>query len=555
MTAPTAASACSTSDEPLFGTPVARPRTAFVRRLFDVPVSARVAIYGTGAGGLRLRDRLRLERPDVRVVCFVDSFTAGTKDGLRVVMPGDLAGLADAIDEIVIASVHWPDIVRGLSSRGVQRVWVVLPSQALQVRPGGLPTVGRWLRRAGRFVLHSACHLVLRLAASREARRASSPKPRIFWGPSPLINIKYHSQAVGRFGYESATVVDQIYHINSRADFDHTTQEIVDRSRVPSWLKPVLADYVVFLWAIRHFDIFHFYVDGGLLHRTPLKYREFQLLHRANKRVIVTSYGGDVQALSRSRNLLFKHAQNCDYPMSARGERGILRDIDYCVEHADFILSGVDWVDFMPYWDMLISGHFAIDTDEWAPSPVRKRQPGDPLVVLHAPNHRELKGTRFLLRACEELRAEGVEIELRLVEGAKNAEVHRLMADCDVVADQFIVGWYALFALEGMSMAKPVLTFLRPDLVELYSLFSWAGECPIVNTPALEIKETLRRLAANPGLCERLGRAGRDYVVKYHSLDAIGALFDTIYRRLWSAPARAGATSPCAASQEVHDHA
>ncbi len=518
-------------------------QTVFLRKLLEIPVKAKICIYGVGQGGTQLRERLAKVRPDITVVCFMDSFKRGKKDGIEVFLPDDLPRIADRLDELLVASVHWPEITNKLSDAGLRRVWIALMSPPPTSRAGIKTLLRAPLTALLRTPIRWLFDLALHVAARREGRRAPREKPRIFWGPSPLINIKYHSRAVKNLGYESATVVSQIYHINTRADFDHTTQEVADGFRLYRWLptnfKGLLNQHFVFLWAIRKFDIFHFYVDGGLLRSTPLKYREFQLLHLANKRVIITCYGGDVQAISRSRNLLFKHAQNCDYPACVRAESQILRDIDYCVQHADFILAGVDWVDFLPYWDMLICGHFAIDTEEWISVPRGPRAPGDPLVVFHAPNHRELKGTRFLIRACEELRAEGVPIELRLVEGVKNSEIHRIMADCDVVADQFIVGWYALFALEGMSMAKPVLTFLRQDLVELYSLFSWAAECPIVNTPALQIKESLRRLAADPDLCARLGAAGREYVVKNHSLESVGQIFDKIYRRFWCMPERA----------------
>jgi glycosyltransferase involved in cell wall biosynthesis len=107
------------------------------------------------------------------------------------------------------------------------------------------------------------------------------------------------------------------------------------------------------------------------------------------------------------------------------------------------------------------------------------------------------------------------------------------MQDADVIADQFVIGWYAQFALEGMALSKPVLCYLREDLLELYTLFSFAGECPIVNTSPFEIKERLRELAGDTALRAELGERGRRYVVEHHSLEAIGAMFDEIFRALW----------------------
>jgi glycosyltransferase involved in cell wall biosynthesis len=380
--------------------------------------------------------------------------------------------------------------------------------------------------------------LVLYLLALREGRRPRQAKPRLFWGKVPLISIKYHSLAMRRLGYESTTVVDDLYFINPRDDFDILTSELVDRlplvRRLPRFMRVALEPYATFAWALRNFDVFTVYATSRILVTTPLSYRELQLLHRAGKKVVLLAYGGDVQVMSRFRNLAFKHAMCVDYPEFARREAQTLRNMEYCVAHADHVVSGVDWVDYMPRWDTLNAGHFAIDTAEFAPAPEpADRDPERPIVVFHAPNHRELKGTRFLIAACEELKAEGEPIELRLVEKVPNTEVRRQIAEADIVADQFIVGWYAFFAIEAMAMAKPVLCYLRPDLLELYTLYSFAGECPLVNTPALEIKERLRELIHDAERRRELGLAGRRYVEDHHSLEAVGAWLDGIYRGLW----------------------
>jgi len=371
-----------------------------------------------------------------------------------------------------------------------------------------------------------------------ERLKSRRTRPAIFWGITPLINIKYHSEAIKRRGYQSATVVNDVYSINSRSDFDYLTLDIIERSAImkalPKRLKMLLSDYWTFGWAVRRFDIFNFYFVGGILCNTPLKYMELPLLKLARKKTVFTAYGADVQVMSRFRGLLFKHAQNMDYPAFPRQEKQTLRDLRHFSKYADYIIAGADWVDYMPRWDKLIAGHFAIDTEEWKP---QKRQmtstEGREIVVLHAPNHREIKGTRFLIKACEELKSEGLPIQLRIVEKVPNARIRELMEECDIVADQFVVGWYALFALEGMSMKKPVMAYLRSDLLELYILYSYAGECPIVNTHPTRIKEVLRELVENPEMRIDLGKRGRAYVMNYHSLESVGKMFDEIYRRLW----------------------
>ncbi len=47
---------------------------------------------------------------------------------------------------------------------------------------------------------------------------------------------------------------------------------------------------------------------------------------------------------------------------------------------------------------------------------------GTPLRILYAPDHPEFKGAKYLLAAVEELKAEGIPIELVLVQGKSKEE-------------------------------------------------------------------------------------------------------------------------------------
>jgi glycosyltransferase involved in cell wall biosynthesis len=117
------------------------------------------------------------------------------------------------------------------------------------------------------------------------------------------------------------------------------------------------------------------------------------------------------------------------------------------------------------------------------------------------------------------------------MEERSNEEVRKAVSDCDILAEQFI-GGYAMSAVEGMSAGKPVLSHLSwqgQDIREIMKL----EECPIVDTPMDRIKQNLKKLAEDPQLRHELGRAGREYVLRYHSYDAVGKRWDSILRHVW----------------------
>jgi glycosyltransferase involved in cell wall biosynthesis len=375
------------------------------------------------------------------------------------------------------------------------------------------------------------------LAARRDTlrRRRRGDKPRLLYGPTPIISIKYMRGAMAQAGYEARTVVYGSLPIFSQANYDYPLEHFFRSAasgsiwrRAPAML---LGPYRVFLWSLRRFDLFHFFFDGGLLTRTPLRFLEVQLLHLAGKKVVVFPYGGDVAALSTIRSAAWRRGIAFHYPELASRERAILRQIRYFCKRADFVVANIVHAESLPRRDLLTTLYYPIDTEQWKPV---ERAPDDgPVTILHAPNHRLLKGTDFLLDACRELEEEGLALELRLLEGVPNDELKRILEDTDIVAEQFLLG-YALAAVEGMSLGKPVLSNLSDDeYYEIHRRETGLDECPIVSTTPEQIKDHLRSLITDPELRRSIGDAGRRYVLKYHSYEAMARMWELVYRKVW----------------------
>jgi glycosyltransferase involved in cell wall biosynthesis len=101
------------------------------------------------------------------------------------------------------------------------------------------------------------------------------------------------------------------------------------------------------------------------------------------------------------------------------------------------------------------------------------------------------------------------------------------------VVDQLLLG-YALTAVEGMSLGKPVVSNLTDD--RYYDVFRHEtrfSTCPVVSASPDTIHAVLKDLVEHPEKRERLGQAGRAFAEREHSYAAMGEMWSAVYARLW----------------------
>jgi glycosyltransferase involved in cell wall biosynthesis len=167
--------------------------------------------------------------------------------------------------------------------------------------------------------------------------------------------------------------------------------------------------------------------------------------------------------------------------------------------------------EFVPYTSV-----FPADVE-----PAFTRAAGDPLRVAHAPSHRGVKGTDRVIDAVARLCAEGVRIELDLIEGLTHEEALTRYAKCDVLVDQLLAGWYGGVAVEAMALGKPVVAYIRDDDLRLIPP-QMREDLPIVRTTCATLEDDLRALAELPAEdFHALARDSRRFVERWHDPHAI----------------------------------
>ena len=332
-------------------------------------------------------------------------------------------------------------------------------------------------------------------------------------------------------GFKSFTVVHTTYHTTDAFDF------VLDRrvGRFP--LSVLLARYFVFFFACLTAQQVHGYFDGALL--PSRKVRVFNptelLAYRfLSIKLFVWTYGGDVREQAKTKSL---GEPNCCTDCNAVGFACIClqskasQNLTRVARSATQTFSMGDMTEYTPgsrddlfFWPVDLGRDNGATYRSVFPEPSVNR----PLRVVHAPNHPLFKGTSHLVKAVEELKMEGLEIDLILVQGKANDEALRIYRSADIIFDQCMIGFHGYFALEAMALGKPVMCFIRKP--QEYLLMP--DECPIINTTRETLKEDLRSFAARRDRLVDIGQKGRSYIEKHYSMEAFAGRLEHAYRDL-----------------------
>jgi glycosyltransferase involved in cell wall biosynthesis len=339
------------------------------------------------------------------------------------------------------------------------------------------------------------------------ARRRRGERPRLVWGPGPPSEqLGSWSEAIRRRGYES------------------TTSDEVASSRL-------MRDYRLFAWTLRNADFELTFFDGGYLRHTPLRWLEVRLLRLAGKKLVVFAHGRDIAVpgyLGAIEQPLLQ-----DYATLEVVGPTVKRRVDHFAHWADLVVRGSQ-NGYLPRADVLWVTQLAIDPADY-PSTTAESSPdgdGEEVGVIHLPDHPHVRGTAELTQAIEELREDGLRVRLDLVEGLKDPEMRRAVQAADLVADRLVAG-YGMFGLQGLAAGKPVLSAVSGMPREARDSAAMRA-CPIVDADGASVKEQLRRLVESPELRARLGSAGRQFTLHYHSLEVVGRCWEAIIEHLWT---------------------
>jgi glycosyltransferase involved in cell wall biosynthesis len=309
-------------------------------------------------------------------------------------------------------------------------------------------------------------------------------KLRVTHCPVNVAGIPWENvQALRRKGADARLVVFERGQLHPEADWS-----LDRRGALP---RRLATQFAALARLLPRTDVFHFYFGLTFVPKSL----QFPILRATGKKSVFHFLGSDIRGKTPAE--------------LAYGKRADAQ-----------IVGSYDAIRWIPEANVVPPG---LDLRPFVPHP-----PSDSLrpLVVHAPSNRAKKGTEYVIEACAQL-----PVELDVVEGVPHEEARERYERADIVVDQLDAGWHGVFALEAMALGKPVLSYLKPDVVER-SAEAFGVRVPIIPATKETLVDALRPLVESPALRREIGAASRAYVEQVHDIDRVVDRLLDIYAQL-----------------------
>jgi glycosyltransferase involved in cell wall biosynthesis len=269
---------------------------------------------------------------------------------------------------------------------------------------------------------------------------------------------------------------------------------------------------------LNFFDIFHYHYGVPIWENM----RDLSFIRNKGKKIVMHHWGNDVRFHHQAK-LNNPYVYTGDSPPNEIIHKNLTQLSKYIKEA---IVQDYEVLPYVkPYYNKVHVLPLAIDLSRFGPSYPELQKKSRPL-ILHAPTNPDFKGTAYIERAIEKLKSTH-KFDYRRIEKMSYAKAVNLYRKADIIVDQIRCGAYGMFSVESMALGKPVIAYIRPDLVAKFPHY-----LPILNANPNNIQQKIEMLLDTPSLRLDLGIEGRSYIMKHHSREVVIEKLLNIYSQL-----------------------
>jgi glycosyltransferase involved in cell wall biosynthesis len=275
------------------------------------------------------------------------------------------------------------------------------------------------------------------------------------------------------------------------------------------------------------YNVFHFYYGTSLL---PFHF-DLPLIKFFGKKIVHHYLGHDVELYQETKDKYEFSNMDCwaDDTKGVIHDKHVKKRLANELKYSDFqVVCAPQYSPFVPGATFI---PLAIDVNKIKFHPLsEKNYEVDPVLILHAPTHRGVKGTKFLIEAVDRLKQEGILVELKICENITHSQLLEEYQRADFSVVSLLGGWYGTAGIEVMATGRGVVAFLRDEYFQ-YVGEEFKDDLPVVNADKDTIYQTLKEILSKNNFQE-WGLESRQFVEKYHDMGKVAKKFLQIYESI-----------------------
>lgn len=271
---------------------------------------------------------------------------------------------------------------------------------------------------------------------------------------------------------------------------------------------------------VAKYDIIHFHSRPTFLYVDQIlsTYNDTKWLHRIGKKIFISFWGCDIRDWTKDSKYSWSPCRTCNNReyCHPRVEKILSASKKYC---AQMFSSG----DLCVEYPELKWINLAIDTVELNPTQIptipekyKIEKKPDEILIYHSfgnsGERTDVKGRAYIEKAVKNLKHEGYKIKYIFIDNIPTSDIKYIQTQSDIVIDQVCAGWYGTTAVECMSLEKPVISYIRDDILRICP----NENLPVINASPHSLQDTLRDLIRNKDELPEIGKKSRGYAKKYH---------------------------------------
>lgn len=333
---------------------------------------------------------------------------------------------------------------------------------------------------------------------------------KVFIGLTDIASqISQYKAGFNNNKVETITVVRDIgTKRNSKELYDFNLSEgkkIVGNVILVKWINKYLKyKYKRKIWhkAIKECDIFIF-----IWSTFKSNYSDIEKLKKLNKKVIVIFVGSDIR-WKRAMEQEFIHSgldpiEYANYIESIEYLEQKLKYLRIAEKYADVIYSipNQSQLSLRPYFLF----KYPLNLCDYVEN---IKTSIDEIVVIHAPTYPEVKGTKYVVKAFEKLKSEGINFKIKMIKDLPFRDIVNEYSNADILVGQLLAPGGGKQEREALASGTVVLSNMSYDKYEQKIPLG----CPIIDVNKDNLYHELKEIIINHEKRESIAKQGRKWV-------------------------------------------